>query len=68
MNKVLNLAEMQHMSIDDIVALYRDGYVIEENVISLNSEIISTQGVTISTGALLLVGTGILAYMIIKKW
>lgn len=67
MNKVLNLAEMQNMSIDNIVALYREGYIIEENVNNLNPKIVSAD-VSVSTGSLLLIGLGIMAYIYLKKW
>lgn len=67
MSNVLSLEEMKNMSIDDIVNLYRDGYMIEENVNSLGPEIVSAQGVTVSTGSLLLIGLGVLAYIFIKK-
>lgn len=67
MSTVLSLEEMKNMSIDDIVNLYRDGYMIEENVSNLGPEIVSAQGITVSTGSLLLVGLGVLAYMFIRK-
>lgn len=67
MSKVLSPEEMKNMSIDDIVNLYRNGYMIEENVNNLVPEIVSEQGITVSTGSLLLIGLGVLAYMFIKK-
>ena len=67
MSNVLSLEEMKNMSIDDIVNLYRDGYTIEENINNLGPEIVSAQGITVSTGSLLLIGLGVLAYMFIKK-
>lgn len=66
MSKVLNLAEMQNMSIDNIVALYRDGYTIEENVNNLDPKIVSAD-IAVSTGSLLLIGLGIMAYIYLKK-
>ena len=67
MGEVLALDNMRNMNIDEIVNLYRNGYTIEENVNSLKPEIVSAQGVTISTGALLLIGAGVLAYIIVSR-
>ncbi len=66
MSKALTLDEMRNMPIDSIVAMYRDGYTIGENVNNLDSKIVSAD-VSISTGSLLIVGVGILAYMYIIK-
>ncbi len=68
MIKLLMIDEMKNMSIEDIISMYRNGYTIEENVDNLNQKIISAQdGVTVSTGSLLLIGIGILAYFYLKK-
>lgn len=67
MNKILKLDEMKNMSIDDIVIMYRDGYIIEENVDSMNPKIVSAD-ISVSTGSLLLIGLGIMAYLYLKKW
>ena len=69
MNQTLTLEQIQHMSTDDIVNAYRSGYVLEENISNtqnLNPKIVSAQGITISTGSLLLLSVGILAYMYIR--
>lgn len=66
MNKILKLDEMKNMSIDDIVIMYRDGYIIEENVDSMNPKIVSAD-ISVSTGSLLLIGLGIMAYLYLKK-
>lgn len=65
--KIIKLESMKNMSIDQIVDLYKHGYKIEDT--SPISPIIATAqgGVSISTGALLLIGIGILAYLYIKK-
>jgi hypothetical protein len=56
------------MSIDEIVNMYRNGYTVEENVTNLNPKIVSAQdGIAVSTGAMLLIGLGIVAYMYLKK-
>jgi transposase len=66
MSNILTLEEMHNMSIDEIVNLYRNGYTIEENVNYLEPKIVSAD-VSISTGSLLLVGAGILAYMFLIR-
>ncbi len=67
MNQTLTLEQMSNMSTDDIIAAYRNGYALDENVNSLNQKIVSAQdGITVSTGALLLIGLGVVAYMFIK--
>lgn len=67
MNKTLTVSDIQGMSTDHIVDLYRNGYRIEDNTNSLNHNIVSTQGISISTGVIFLIGLGILAYLIYKK-
>lgn len=71
MSKVITLEQMQNMSIDNIVNMYRDGYAIDENVNgpnidSLNHKIVSAD-ISISTGSLLLVGAGLLLYMYLRR-
>ncbi len=63
---ILTLDNMRNMSIDEIVNLYRNGYTIEENVNNLEPKIVSAD-VTISTGSLLLIGIGVLAYLYITR-
>lgn len=66
-DKIIKLESMKNMSIDQIVDLYKESYKIEDT--SPTSPTIATAqgGVSISTGALLLIGIGILAYLYIKK-
>lgn len=53
---VIKLESMKDMSINDIVELYRNGYRIEDTYPTTSSTIMTTQGgVSISTGALLLI-------------
>jgi transketolase N-terminal domain/subunit len=76
MSNILTLDEMHNMNIDDIVGLYRNGYIIEENLNeknsndtnldNLNPKIVSAD-VSISTGSLFLLGAAILLYMYIKR-
>ena len=66
MNNILTLEEMHNMSIDKIVDLYRNGYTIEENVGNLEPKIVSAD-VSISSGSILLIGAGILAYILLIK-
>lgn len=65
-DKIIKLESIKNMSIDQIIELYKDGYRIEE---TLNPTQIKTaqNGITISSGALLLIGLGIFAYIVIKK-
>ena len=69
MNGILTLDNMRNMNIDEIVNLYRNGYTIDENINinNLDPKIVSAQGITISTGALLLIGAGVLAYILIIR-
>lgn len=69
-DKIIKLESMKNMPIDQIVDLYKDGYKIEDtSPTSPTSPTIATAqgGVSISAGALLLIGIGILAYLYIKK-
>jgi len=74
MSKVLTINEMQNMSIDNIISMYRDGYTIgenESNIVeenNLSPKIVSAQdGVSVSTGAILIIGIGILAFLYLKR-
>jgi hypothetical protein len=66
MSDILTLEEMHNMNIDEIVNLYRNGYAIEENVNNLEPKIVSAD-VSISSGSLLLIGAGILAYVFLIR-
>jgi hypothetical protein len=68
MSNILTLEQMHNMNIDEIVNLYRNGYTIEENINdkninNLDPKIVSAD-VSISSGSLLLIGAGILAYVL----
>lgn len=62
-SKIIKLESMRHMSIDQIVQLYKYGYKIEDT----SPTIETAQGISISTSALLLIGIGALAYLYMKK-
>ena len=71
MSKLLTLEQMQNMSIDNIINMYRDGYTIDENanipnIDNLNHKIVSAD-ISIGTGSLLLIGAGLLLYMYIRR-
>lgn len=66
MSNVLTLDEMRNMNIDDIIALYRNGYKIEENVNNLEHRMVSTD-VSVSTSSLFLIGAAVLIYMFIRR-
>lgn len=71
MSNVLTLNEMQNMSTDEIVSLYRSGYTIEDsnsdkNIGNLDPKIVSAD-ISVSTGSLFLVGAAVLIYMLIKR-
>lgn len=61
MDKILSLDQIKNMPIDNIVQLYKDGHRIETQ-----EQIVSAQGITISTGAILLLGLGALAFIMLK--
>ncbi len=69
-DKTMKLESMKDMSIDQIIGLYRDGYILED-ISPTNTQIIdvstikTAQGITISTGALILIiGTvGLIWYL-----
>lgn len=65
--KIIKLESMKNMPIDQIVDLYKDGYKIEDTSPTSPTIVTAQGGVSISTGALLLIGIGILAYLYIKK-
>lgn len=67
MDKILAVSDMQSMSTDYIVELYKNGYRVEESTNSLSPNIVSAQGISVSTGALFLIGIGVLAYLVYKK-
>lgn len=68
MVNLLTIDQMRNMPIDDIISMYRNGYMIEENLNDLNPKIESVQGgITVSTGAILLIGIGVFAYIYLKK-
>lgn len=53
-NKFIKLESMKDMSIDQLIELYKDGYKIENT----SPTIVTTQGISISTGSLfLIIGT-----------
>lgn len=63
-SKIIKLESMRHMSIDQIVQLYKYGYKIEDTSPTIET---AQGGIYISTGALLL-GVGIIALIYyIKK-
>lgn len=66
-DKIIKLESMENMSIDYIVGLYKNGYRVEENVSNLSYNIVTAQGISVSTGALFLIGLGVVAYIIYKK-
>ncbi len=66
-DKIIKLESMKSVSIDQIVDLYKDGYKIEDTYPTSPTIATVQGGVSISTGALLLIGIGILAYLYIKK-
>jgi len=66
-DKIIKLESMENMSIDYIVELYKNGYMIEGNTNNLSPNIVTAQGVSVSTGAIFLIGLGILAYIVYKK-
>ncbi len=66
-DKIIKLESMENMSIDYIVDLYKNGYRVEENVNNLSPNIVTAQGVSVSTGAIFLIGLGIFAYLVYKK-
>lgn len=62
----IKLESMKDMSIDQIVELYKKGFRIEDS--APISQILTAQnGITISSGALLLIGIGIFAYLLLKR-
>ncbi len=69
MSQILTLEQIQNMSTDDIINAYRNGHMLKEHtdIDSLNHNIVSAQGISVSTDALILIGIGVLAYMYIKS-
>ena len=62
---MIKLESMKDMSIDQIVELYKSGYRIEST--SPSHKIETTDGITISSGSILLIGIGVFAYMFLKR-
>ncbi len=64
--KTIRLESMQNMSIDQIIGLYKDGFRIEGA--SPKSQVMTVASdVTVSSDAILLIGIGIFAYMMLKR-
>lgn len=66
-DKIIKLESMENMSIDEIVDLYNNGYRIEDSTNNLSPDIVAAQGITVSTGALFLIGLGVVAYLAYKE-
>lgn len=68
-NRTIKLESMRDMSIDQIIQLYKDGYTIgsDNNNKSLSPDIKTAQGVTISNTAILLIGIGVIGYLVYTK-
>lgn len=66
-DKIITIESMESMSIDEIVNLYQNGYRVEENINNLSPNIVAAQGITVSTGALFLIGLGVVAYFAYKE-
>ena len=68
-DKIIKLEKMKEMSIDQIIELYKNGYRIENAYQIIPASTIETvsNGITVSSDALLLVGIGVLAYLFITN-
>jgi hypothetical protein len=64
-NMTIKLESMREMPIDQIVELYKNGFRIEDA--SQPPTILAADGISISSGAIVLIGLGVLAYMYIRK-
>ena len=65
-NGNITIDSMRDMSVDQIVELYKNGYRIENT--SPTHQIATAQdGISISSGAILLIGMGLLAYTLLKR-
>jgi len=62
----ITLESMKNMSIDQIVELYKNGYRIE-NTFPTHQIATAQDGISISSGAILLIGMGLLAYTLLKR-
>ncbi len=63
-NKTITLDSMRDMSIDQIVELYKNGSRIETSTTSIMT---ATNDITVSSSAILLIGAGVLLYLMIRK-
>jgi hypothetical protein len=70
-DKTIKLESMRHMSIDQIVELYKNGFTIENMYQASQNHastiVAATNDVTVSSDVIFLIGAGILVYMFIKK-
>lgn len=64
-DKTIKLESMRDMSIDQIVELYRNGFRIESSPTSMIAT--AANDITVSSGAIFLIGAGVLAYMLLRK-
>lgn len=67
--KTITLESMRNMPIEQIVELYKNGYSIEGmSQASPTAKIEkASNDITVSSSAILLIGVGVLAYIILKK-
>lgn len=64
-DRSINLESMRDMSIDQIVELYKDGYRIETSQTS--TIVTASNGISVSSDAILLIGAGLLIYMFLRR-
>ena len=64
-DKTIKLESMQNMSIDQIIGLYKNGFTIEDS--SPSQIMTASNDITVSSDAILLIGIGIFAYMMLKR-
>ena len=67
--RTITLESMKNMPIDQIVELYRNGFAIEgiyQESLTPTIEKASND-ITVSSGAIFLIGAGVLAYVLLKK-
>lgn len=66
-DKTIKLESMRDMSIDQIVELYKNGFRIEDMSQKFQTSTIATaSNVNVSSGTLLLIGAGVLVYILLK--